>query len=100
MMKEDIKWNDSNYKILDIIDMIEDNKEPQIPIKCPICNVSNAHIYMERWEDDKNRGTIWTWCSNCRGEINLVEGKGFDDFMRDEGCEADWSELIVQNYCE
>lgn len=45
MMKEDIKWNDSNYKILDIIDMIEDNKEPQIPIKCPSCNVSNAHIY-------------------------------------------------------
>lgn len=65
-MEESIQWDDSNYKILDIIDMIVDNKEPQIPIKCPICSTSNAHIYMWRWKDNEDRGTIWTWCSNCR----------------------------------
>lgn len=63
-MEKSVKWDDSRDEIMDIIEVIENNKEPQIPIRCPICNTSNAHIYMYRWED--NRGTIWTWCSNCK----------------------------------
>ncbi|MBD5134552.1 MAG: hypothetical protein HDT39_01105 [Lachnospiraceae bacterium] len=63
-MEESIKWDDSRYEIMDIIEVIEDNKELQIPIKCPICNTNNAHIYMYRFEIV--RGTIWTWCSNCK----------------------------------
>jgi len=63
-MEESSKWDDSRDEIMDIIEVIEKSKEPQIPIKCPICNTNNAHIYMHRWEN--NRGTIWTWCSNCK----------------------------------
>lgn len=37
-MNENKKWDDSNDAMLDIIEGIEDSKEPQIPIKCPICN--------------------------------------------------------------
>ena len=63
-MEENIKWDDSRDEIMNIIEMLDDNKESQIPVKCPICNTSNAHIYMHRWEN--GRGTIWTWCSNCK----------------------------------
>ena len=67
-MKKNIKWDDSRDEIFDIIEVIEDNKGLEIPIKCPICNTSNAHIYMHRFEND--RGTIWTWCSNCKSCIH------------------------------
>lgn len=63
-MEESIKWDDSRDDIMDVTEAIEDNNASQIPIKCPICNTNNAHIYMHRWEND--RGTIWAWCSNCR----------------------------------
>ena len=63
-MGENINWNDSRDEIMDIIEGVEDNKEPQIPFICPICNTSNAHIYMHRWEN--KRGTIWIWCSHCK----------------------------------
>ena len=91
-MEESIKWDDSRDEIMDIIEVIESNKEPQIPIKCPMCNTNNAHIYMHRWEN--NRGTIWTWCSNCkscthasRQIFNTVVEKGimskwYDQFIR------------------
>lgn len=63
-MEEDIKWDDSRDRIMDIIEVIENNKESPIPIKCPICNTNNAHMYMHRWEN--GRGTVWAWCSNCK----------------------------------
>lgn len=63
-METNLEWDDSRDEIMNIIEEIEGNKKLQIPIKCPICSTSNAHIYMYRWEDD--RGTIWTWCSNCK----------------------------------
>ena len=63
-MKESIKWDDSKDEIMDIVEAVEDNEELKIPIKCPICDTSNAHIYMHRWEND--RGTVWAWCSNCK----------------------------------
>lgn len=66
MTKEGIQWDDSKDEIMDIVEVIEKDKNPQIPIRCPICNTDNAHIYMHRWEDNRDRGTIWTWCSNCR----------------------------------
>lgn len=57
-------WDDSRDEIMDIIESVENDNESQIPFMCPICNTSNAHIYMHRWEN--GRGTIWTWCSNCK----------------------------------
>lgn len=63
-MEESINWDDSRDEIMDIIESVEDDNEPKIPLMCPICNTSNAHIYMHRWEN--GRGTIWTWCSNCK----------------------------------
>lgn len=63
-MENSIKWDDSRDEIMDILVMIENKKASQIPLMCPICNTNNAHIYMHRWEN--NRGTIWTWCSNCK----------------------------------
>ncbi len=63
-MEENIRWDDSGIEIMNIIEVVEGNKEPQIPIRCPACNTNNAHIYMHRWED--GRGTIWAWCSNCK----------------------------------
>lgn len=63
-MEESSKWDDSRAEIMDIIEVVENSKTPKIPMKCPICNTNNAHIYMHRWEN--NRGTIWAWCSNCR----------------------------------
>lgn len=63
-MEESSKWDDSREEIMDIVEVIEKNKEAQIPVRCPICNTNNAHIYMHRWEN--NRGTIWAWCSNCK----------------------------------
>ena len=47
-MKESIKWDDSKDEIMDIVEAVEDNEELKIPIKCPICDTSNAHIYMHR----------------------------------------------------
>lgn len=64
-MKENTNWDDSKDEILDIVDNLEQIKETEIPIKCPICNHNTAHIYMYQWGDD--RGTIWAWCSNCKG---------------------------------
>lgn len=63
-MEKNVKWDDSRDEIMNIIELIENDQEPQIPLKCPICNTNNAHIYMYRWDND--RGTIWTWCSNCK----------------------------------
>ncbi len=63
-MEVSSKWDDSRDEIMDIIDVIEKGNKPDIPIKCPICNTNNAHIYMHRWED--NRGTVWAWCSDCK----------------------------------
>ena len=63
-MEDIVKWDDSRDEIMDILEMVEDKETSQIPIMCPICNTTNAHIYMHRWEN--NRGTIWTWCSNCK----------------------------------
>lgn len=57
-------WDDSKDKIMDIIEDLKNNKEIQVPLMCPICYSNNAHIYMYRWEN--GRGTIWTWCSNCK----------------------------------
>lgn len=57
-------WDDSRDEIMDIVEVLEDNTELQFPLKCPICNTNKAHIYMHRW--DEERGTIWTWCSNCK----------------------------------
>ena len=83
-MNENKKWDDSNDAMLDIIEGIEDSKEPQIPIKCPICNTYNAHIYMHRWKD--GRGTIWTWCSKCKScshasRVNLPKWWENADFI-------------------
>ena len=69
-MNENKKWDDSNDAMLDIIEGIEDSKEPQIPIKCPICN----------------RGTIWTWCSKCKScshasRVNLPKWWENADFI-------------------
>lgn len=33
--------------------------------------------------------TVWD------GEINLMTGKSFDNFMKNLGCEPDWSELEI-----
>ena len=45
-MEECIKWDDSRYEIMDIIEMIENSKAPQIPIKCPICNTNfTSHFF-------------------------------------------------------
>lgn len=63
-MDKSEKWDDGEDTIMDIFERIEDSKETQIPVKCPICHTYNAHIYMHRWED--GRGTIWTWCSKCK----------------------------------
>lgn len=63
-MEKNVEWDDSKDEIMDIIATIESNRKPQIPLKCPICNTNNAHVYMHRWENDK--GTIWAWCSNCK----------------------------------
>lgn len=63
-MEQNIIWDDSRDEIMDIIAVLEDGQEPHIPLKCPICNTNNAHIYMHRWKNE--RGTIWTWCSNCK----------------------------------
>lgn len=63
-LKENIKWDDSQDEIMNIILMIEGDEEVQVPLKCPICGTNNAHIYMHRWKNE--RGTIWTWCSNCK----------------------------------
>lgn len=35
--------------------------------------------------------TVWI------GEINSQAGIGFDTFMKSEGCEASWDELVVLN---
>lgn len=63
-MNKEIIWDDSSDKIFDIMDMVEDDKSTQTPIKCPICERNAAHLYMHRWENDK--GTIWVWCSKCK----------------------------------
>lgn len=63
-MDEIEKWDDVKEAIMDIIEGIEDNKNLYIPMKCPICNIYNAHIYMHRWKNE--RGTIWAWCSKCK----------------------------------
>lgn len=63
-MEGNFKWDDSRDEIMDIIDVIENSREPEIPLMCPICNTGNAHLYMYRWEN--GRGTIWAWCSNCK----------------------------------
>lgn len=85
-MGESIKWDDSRDKIMDIIEAIKDNKVPPIPIKCPICNIVNAHIYMHRFEN--GRGTIWTWCSNCKScthasRVKLPDWWENADFIND-----------------
>lgn len=63
-MKENVHWDDSKDEILDIADILEGNEKIEVPLKCPICELNTAHLYMHRWEDD--RGTIWAWCSNCK----------------------------------
>lgn len=63
-MEETVKWDDSKYEIMNIIDYLDNPKKIQIPLKCPICFTYNAHVYMHRFEHDK--GTIWTWCSKCK----------------------------------
>lgn len=72
-MVETIKWDDSEDKIMDIVENIEDSEDLQIPIRCPICNTFNAHIYMYRWEN--GRGTVWTWCSSCKSCAHWSEVK-------------------------
>lgn len=58
-----MEWDDSNDKIMDIIDELK-SSNIQIPLKCPICGCNSGHVYMHRWEGD--RGTIWAWCSSCK----------------------------------
>lgn len=66
-MDQDIRWDDSKSEIMDIIDELESDNIPLVPLRCPICNTDSAHIYMYRWDSDKNiKGTIWAWCSNCK----------------------------------
>ncbi len=61
---------------------------------CPYCN--QGRIIKTKIKRNNKEIHICEECDTVwRGEINLVEGQGFDDFMRDEGCEADWSELII-----
>lgn len=69
-------WDDGQYEIFTIIYRLSDPESLEIPIKCPVCETKNAHIYMHRWEKGK-KGTIWTWCSSCKacdhGRIDLPE---------------------------
>ena len=63
-MEETVHWDDSSDRIMDIYDDMIRDKNIQIPLKCPICDTNNAHIYMHLWDND--RGTLWTWCSRCK----------------------------------
>jgi len=65
-------WNDDNDKILEVLDLID--KDIIFPTKCPICEKTNAHLYMYRWKNSE-KGTAWVWCSECKAtaheRINL-----------------------------
>lgn len=63
-MVENAYWDDSKVEILDIVDDLENNEQTVVPLKCPVCGKSTAHIYMYRWKGDI--GTIWAWCSGCK----------------------------------
>ena len=51
-MEQNIIWDDSRDEIMDIIAALEDGQKVHIPLKCPICNTNNAHIYMHRFGDE------------------------------------------------
>ena len=54
-------WNDSNYKIINIMDNIGKRCFPE---KCSICQNSAVHIFFYRYR--KSYGGMWLWCSNCQ----------------------------------
>ena len=56
-------WNDSNDRIMEIYDCIEDPKN-KFPTTCPVCGKKAGHIYMHR--HDAHHGGIWLWCSECQ----------------------------------
>lgn len=56
-------WKDDNDKIEDLYVNIE--KMKKFPAICPVCNKSNAHIYMQIYDNRTRRGGLWVWCSEC-----------------------------------
>lgn len=61
---------------------------------CPYCEQGKVIV-----AKIKRNGKKIHLCEECdtvwEGEIDLISGIGFDLFMKNEGCEANWSELEV-----
>ncbi|MDE7247321.1 MAG: hypothetical protein K2N43_05495, partial [Lachnospiraceae bacterium] len=57
-------WQDDDDRIMDILDIIE--TEHSVPVVCPICGKREGHFYFHRYEDGKEPGGLWVWCSACR----------------------------------
>lgn len=61
---------------------------------CPYCEQDKVIV-----AKIKRNGKKIYLCEECdtvwEGKINLISGIDFDLFMKNEGCEANWSELEV-----
>lgn len=66
LMEEDNMWNDNDDRIFSVFNFITEENLVKALVKCPICGENQIHIHMHRWENDKAKGAIWIWCSNCR----------------------------------
>ena len=61
-------WNDSNDKIMEIMDRLE-SRDSAFPVQCPICGEQAGHLYIHRF--DERHGGIWIWCSNCHAYSHM-----------------------------
>ncbi len=59
-------WNNRNDKIYKLYTDFINNELKIFPAECPICSEKSAHIYLHRWPDGKDKGALWTWCSECK----------------------------------
>lgn len=58
-------WRDDNIQIMDILDNIETEKKSFFPVICPICRRQEGHLYFHRNKESDEKGSMWTWCSDC-----------------------------------
>ena len=61
-------WNDSNDKIMEIMDRI-DGTDSSFPVCCPVCREKGVHLCIHRY--DEHHGGIWIWCSKCHSYSHM-----------------------------
>ena len=58
-------WRDDDDRIMDILDTIGTEDRQSVPAVCPVCGKKEGHLYFHRYEEGKEPGGMWVWCSAC-----------------------------------